>query len=88
MHAGYICVILGTAFLALAAVLIYALRNVIGSWFVDDPLVQKAVAAIAPIAAIYQIPDGILGTSGGVPFSCLPCLAWGCLADPAFLLWL
>lgn len=63
--AGNICVILGTTFLAIAAVLIYVLRNYIGALFVDDPKVQAAVASIAPIAAIYQIPDGILGTTGG-----------------------
>ena len=68
--AGFICVALGTGFLALVAVLLFALRNVIGSWFVDDPAVQRAVASIAPIAAAYQLPDGILGAAGG---GCLLC---------------
>ena len=56
----------GTVFLSIAGMLIYLLRWNIGSWFVDDEEVQSAVASIAPIAALYQFPDGILGTAGGV----------------------
>lgn len=61
-----LCVALGTLFLSGAGLLIFLLRWRIGGWFVDDPEVQRAVASIAPIAALYQFPDGILGTAGGV----------------------
>lgn len=37
-----------------------------GYLFVDDAEVVHMVAAIAPIAALYQFPDGILGCIGGV----------------------
>ncbi|KAK9795927.1 hypothetical protein WJX73_005380 [Symbiochloris irregularis] len=63
---GILCIGTGTLFLSLAGVAIYALRWRIGSWFVEDAEVQAAVASIAPIAALYQFPDGILGTAGGV----------------------
>ena len=64
--AGVLCVATGTLFLSIAGILIFALRWRIGAWFVDDPKVVGAVASIAPIAALYQFPDGILGTAGGV----------------------
>ena len=37
-----------------------------GYLFVDDVEVVRMVAAICPIAALYQFPDGILGCIGGV----------------------
>jgi Na+-driven multidrug efflux pump len=37
-----------------------------GYLFVDDVEVVHMVAAICPIAALYQFPDGILGCIGGV----------------------
>ena len=57
---------LGTLFLSLCGILIAAFRNSIGYLFVDDKDVVAMVALIAPIAAIYQFPDGILGTTNGV----------------------
>ena len=37
-----------------------------GYLFVDDVEVVRMVAAICPIAALYQFPDGILGCIGGL----------------------
>ena len=65
-NAGILCILLGTLFLSIAGIAIFMLRWSIGSWFVDDADVKSAVASIAPIAALYQFPDGILGTAGGV----------------------
>ena len=64
--AGIICIAIGTGFLACAAVLILVFRNSIGYLFVDSADVAAVVASICPIAAMYQIPDGVLGTIGGV----------------------
>ena len=66
MSAGVICVVLGTVFLSLCGIVMAALRNSLGYLFVDDKDVVAMVAVIAPIAAVYQFPDGILGTTNGV----------------------
>lgn len=63
---GLVCVVLGTGFLTVAGVCIFVWRNTLGYLFVSDAEVVKMVASIAPIAAIYQLPDGILGCIGGV----------------------
>lgn len=63
---GMVCVCLGTGFLTMAGICIFVWRNTLGYLFVNDPEVVKMVATIAPIAAIYQLPDGILGCIGGV----------------------
>ena len=65
-RAGIICVAIGTGFLACAAVLLLVFRDSIGYLFVDSADVAAVVASICPIAALYQIPDGVLGTIGGV----------------------
>ncbi len=65
-YAGIICIAIGTSFLACAAIFILVFRNVLGYLFVDSADVAAAVASICPIAALYQIPDGVLGTIGGV----------------------
>ena len=72
-RAGIICIAIGTGFLAIAAVLILVFRNSIGYLFVDSADVAAVVASICPIAAAYQLPDGVLGTIGGV-LRCLACL--------------
>lgn len=61
-----LCVALGTLFLSICGVFMWALRNSLGYLFVDDKDVVAMVAVIAPIAAVYQFPDGILGTTNGV----------------------
>ena len=66
-----ICIAIGTGFLAIAAVLILVFRNSLGYLFVDSADVAAVVASICPIAAMYQIPDGVLGTIGGV-LRCIP----------------
>lgn len=43
-----------------------AILSAAGYLFVDDVEVVRMVAAICPIAALYQFPDGILGCIGGV----------------------
>ena len=56
----------GTGFLTIAGACIFVFRNTLGYLFVDDTEVVRKVAAIAPIAALYQFPDGLLGCIGGV----------------------
>mmetsp|Transcript_7620 Transcript_7620/g.22493 ORF Transcript_7620/g.22493 Transcript_7620/m.22493 type:complete len:596 (+) Transcript_7620:1342-3129(+) len=63
---GMVCVCIGTGFLTLAGLCIFIWRDTLGYLFVNDAEVVKMVAAIAPIAAVYQFPDGILGCIGGV----------------------
>lgn len=66
IFSGVLCVALGTLFLSICGIFIWALRNSLGYLFVDDKDVVAMVAVIAPIAAVYQFPDGILGTTNGV----------------------
>ncbi len=65
-RAGYVCVCIGTGFLSVAGVCIYVFRDSIGYLFVSSDKVAAMVSRICPIAAAYQLPDGILGTIGGV----------------------
>ena len=64
--AGFVCVCIGTGFLSVAGVCIYVFRDTLGYLFVSSDKVAAMVAKICPIAAAYQLPDGILGTIGGV----------------------
>ena len=57
---------IGTGFLTVAGSCIYIFRDSIGYLFVSSDKVAAMVAKICPIAAAYQLPDGILGTIGGV----------------------
>ncbi len=63
---GYVCVAIGTSFLTVAGVAIYVFRDSLGYLFVSSAKVAAMVATICPIAALYQFPDGILGTIGGI----------------------
>jgi MATE family multidrug resistance protein len=52
---GLICIVSSVAFMALAAIAIFASRHVIGYIFSADPLVIATVAVIAPYAALFQV---------------------------------
>eukprot|EP00884_Botryococcus_braunii_P017297 jgi/Botrbrau1/4250/Bobra.0044s0045.1 len=65
-RSGYMCIALCMAFECVSASLILGFRNHIGYAFVKDPEVVSLVAKIAPLAAIYQFPDGLYGTSSGI----------------------
>ena len=65
-YPGYVCVCIGTGFLTIAGVCIYVFRDSLGYLFVSSAKVAAMVAKICPIAALYQFPDGILGTIGGI----------------------
>ena len=64
--AGYVATVTGTAFMGLACLLLATLRWRIGPAYVDDAEVAAQVAAVAPISAVYQIPDGIYCLASGV----------------------
>ena len=66
MATGYLAVLLGVLFMALAAIFLFFFRNDIGPLFVDDARVGREVAGVAPICAAYQMPDGIYGVASGV----------------------
>jgi MATE family multidrug resistance protein len=78
--ASRVSVALGVTWMACMAALILIFRNQIGKVFVgdkDDEMVRLA-ATIAPIAAVFQVFDGLLGTSNGVLRACgrQSLLAW------------
>lgn len=52
--------------MGLACLLLATLRWRIGPAYVDDAEVAAQVAAVAPISAVYQIPDGIYCLASGV----------------------
>eukprot|EP00899_Mesostigma_viride_P004413 jgi/Mesvir1/13973/Mv15838-RA.1 len=62
---SYIALLLGGGFMAMGALPIFLFRHRIGSIFVDSDAVRDAVARIAPLAAIFQVFDGIGGCSLG-----------------------
>ena len=55
---GGLCVVSSVVFMALAAIVIFACRNVIGYIFSSDPEVISTVALIAPYAALFQVREG------------------------------
>ena len=52
--------------MGLACLLLATQRWRIGPAYVDDAEVAAQVAAVAPISAVYQIPDGIYCLASGV----------------------
>ena len=52
---GGLCVASSVVFMALAAIVIFACRNIIGYIFSSDPEVIATVALIAPYAALFQV---------------------------------
>jgi multidrug resistance protein, MATE family len=63
--AAWLAVCAGAAFMAVCGIVIASIRNVLGLLFIDDTAVVAAVASIAPLAAIFQLVDGIMGTTSG-----------------------
>ena len=66
MHAGWLAVGLCVIFMTGACIVLAVFRWDIGPLFVHDDHVTQEVAAVAPICAGYQVPDGIYGVSSGV----------------------
>ncbi|CAM9737971.1 unnamed protein product, partial [Phaeothamnion confervicola] len=64
--AGRLSICVGTAFMAVSAIIIVVCRQYLGAIFVDDQDVMALVAKIAPIAAAFEICDGLQGTAAGV----------------------
>lgn len=56
----------GAGFMAITGSCISASRNVIGYIFSSDDAVVAQVARIAPILGLFQLFDGIQGSTGGV----------------------
>eukprot|EP00775_Hariotina_reticulata_P005068 gene5068-5309_t len=62
-----VVVVLGSSFMAVCGLAIFMARNKLGQLFTaGDAQVLRAVAVIAPLGALYQVGDGVLGTSQGV----------------------
>jgi Na+-driven multidrug efflux pump len=51
--------------MAVCGIVIASIRNVLGLLFISDRAVVSAIASIAPLAAIFQLVDGIMGTTAG-----------------------
>jgi Na+-driven multidrug efflux pump len=67
---GIICVAISGIFMLMAALVIILTRNVIGKAFTSDPEVLTLTTMIAPFAALFQISDGVMGSSQGVLRGC------------------
>ncbi|MEW5307133.1 MAG: hypothetical protein WDW36_009548 [Sanguina aurantia] len=65
-----ISISLSTAFMAVMGVLLLALRNQLGLLYTDDPEVRHWMSVIAPMAALFQMFDGVMGTSQGALSGC------------------
>lgn len=55
---AYLSIVISVAFMAMAAVVILACRNVTGMAFSDDPDVITSVALISPYVALFQVGPG------------------------------
>ncbi|MEW5310403.1 MAG: hypothetical protein WDW38_002204 [Sanguina aurantia] len=67
---GFISVSLGTGFMCCMGLLLFTLRNQLGYLYTEDEGIRYWMSVIAPIAALFQIFDGIMGTSQGVLRGC------------------
>ncbi|MEW5310402.1 MAG: hypothetical protein WDW38_002203 [Sanguina aurantia] len=65
-----ISISLSTAFMAVMAVLLLTLRNQLGHIYTDDPEVGYWMSVIAPLTALFQVFDGVMGTSQGALSGC------------------
>jgi multidrug resistance protein, MATE family len=63
--AAWLAVCTGAAFMAVCGIVIASVKDVLGLLFIDDAAVVSAIASIAPLAAIFQLVDGIMGTTSG-----------------------
>lgn len=70
--AAAVSVLAGAAWMAACALLILVFRKGVGVAFVGsrDVDVVNLVAAIAPVCAVFQVADGVLGTCNGVLRAC------------------
>ena len=59
-------ILLGVGFMGGSGLLIFLFRDGIGSVFTTDEAVNRLVAIIAPIAALFSLVDGLVGVCGGV----------------------
>ncbi|MEW5307134.1 MAG: hypothetical protein WDW36_009549 [Sanguina aurantia] len=67
---GFISVSLGTGFMCCMGLLLFTLRNQLGYLYTEDEGIRYWMSVIAPIAALFQIFDGVMGTSQGVLRGC------------------
>jgi Na+-driven multidrug efflux pump len=51
--------------MAVCGIVIASVKDVLGLLFISDTAVVSAIASIAPLAAIFQLVDGIMGTTSG-----------------------
>jgi MATE family multidrug resistance protein len=56
----------GTAFMTLAALVLFAFPSAIARLMTDDPAVVAAAAPLLQVAAVFQISDGVQGVGAGV----------------------
>ncbi len=64
--AAWAALLLGAGVMTLSGTAFLMGREVFASWYVDDPTVLALSAAILPIAAAFQLVDGIQVVGGGI----------------------
>ncbi|GLC56361.1 hypothetical protein PLESTB_001096400 [Pleodorina starrii] len=69
-RAGILAVALSGFFMFLMAVTILATRSVLGYVFSTDPRVIAVIRDLAVFAALFQVSDGLMGSSQGVLRGC------------------
>ncbi|MEW5307129.1 MAG: hypothetical protein WDW36_009545 [Sanguina aurantia] len=65
-----ISILIATAFMGAMGLVILLTRNQLAYLYTDDPEVRYWMSVIAPMAALFQLFDGIQGTSQGVLRGC------------------
>ncbi|EFJ45163.1 hypothetical protein VOLCADRAFT_106116 [Volvox carteri f. nagariensis] len=69
-RAGILAVTLSGAFMALMAMTLLATRSVLGYMFSADHRVVTVIRGLAVFAALFQVSDGLMGSSQGVLRGC------------------
>ncbi|KAF5833124.1 mate-domain-containing protein [Dunaliella salina] len=67
---AWLCVAVGGMFMAFFAFIILVARDYVGFVFTNERAVVSVMASIAPLAALFQVSDGVMGTAQGVLRGC------------------
>ncbi|KAG5192353.1 mate-domain-containing protein [Tribonema minus] len=62
---AFIAVTAGVLFMFICGIIMLSAREVLGRLFTSDEDVVDAIAVIAPLAALFQVFDGTMGTTAG-----------------------
>lgn len=63
---GLVAIAIGGGWMALSSAALLLMGDLVGRLFTDDPVVQAVVLTLLPVAAVFQVADGVQAVSFGV----------------------